>query len=182
MQIGDTVSVVGVGVTGLIHVQLAKLFGAGMVIATDFSAFRLEKAHMFGADFTFDAHEDTSTKIREVNKGRGTDIVIITAGNIKAIEQGLDLAGEGATVLLFAPTPPEVLLSINPYRFFFSEISIVASYSCSPLETRQALKLIQRRYIEVDKLITHHFDLARVGKAIRLATEAKESLKIIITP
>jgi len=182
IQRGDTVAVIGAGVMGLIHVQLAKLFGAGTIAATDFSAFRLETARRLGADFAFDAREEVSNKLREANEGRGADVVIVTAGNIEAVEQGLALAGKGGTVLLFAPTPPGSLLSVSPHHLFFSEITITASYSCSPLETRQALKLIHGGRIEVEELITHHFDLAGVSEAIRLAAKAGESLKVVITP
>jgi L-iditol 2-dehydrogenase len=71
---------------------------------------------------------------------------------------------------------------VSPHHLLFSEITVTASYSCSPAETRQALKLIHRGRIEVGEMITHRFDLAGVGEAIRLAAEAGESLKIVITP
>ena len=73
-------------------------------------------------------------------------------------------------------------LSISPYRLLFSEITITGSYSCTPLETRQALKLIQGGRIDVEGLITHRFDLAGVGEAIDLANKGGESLKIVIRP
>jgi len=182
IQRGDTVVVIGAGVTGLIHIQLARISGAGMIGATDFSPFRLEMARRLGADFVLDAREDVVRRVREWNEGRGADVVIITAGSIEAMEQGLALAGKGATVLLFAPTPPEATLPTNPYRLLFSEITITGSYSCSPLETRQALKLIQTGRINVKALITHHFDLATVAEAFDLAAKAGESLKIIVVP
>jgi len=182
VQTGDTVAVIGAGVTGLIHIQLARMFGAGMIVATDFTPFRLKMARRLGADFTIHAGEDVLTALKRLNEGRGADVVIVTPGNIKAMEQGMALAGEGATVLLFGPTPPEAVLPVSPYRLFFSEITITGSYSCSPPETRQALKLIRGGRIKVKELITHHFDLTGVGEAIRLAAKAGESLKIVITP
>ena len=153
-----------------------------MVVATDFVPFRLEMAHQLGADFAINAREDVVGALGELNEGRGADVVIVTAGSIQAMEQGMNLAGEGATVLLFAPSPPEATLPVSPHHLLFSEITITASYSCSPPETRQALKLIQGGRIETEELITHRFDLASVSEAILLAAEARESLKIVITP
>jgi L-iditol 2-dehydrogenase len=98
------------------------------------------------------------------------------------MEQGMSLADGGATVLLFAPSPPGVHLSVSPYRLLFSEITVVSSYSCAPAETRQALKLIRLGRIKAKELITHHFDLTGVGEAIRLAVQAGESGKILIVP
>jgi L-iditol 2-dehydrogenase len=182
VQTGDTVAVIGAGVTGLIFVQLARTFGAGLITVTDFAPFRLEMARRLGADLALRAGEDVASRLRGSNEGRGADVAIVTAGSIGAMEQGLALAGGGARVLLFAPSPPEATLPVSPYRLLFSEITLTGSYSCSPVETRQALKLIQGGRINVAELITHRFDLAGVGQAIRLAAEAGESLKIVITP
>jgi L-iditol 2-dehydrogenase len=182
IQTGDTVVVIGAGVTGLIHMQLARCLGAGTVVITDFSDFRLDAARRLGADFTVNAREDVLTALEELNQGRRADVVIVTAGSIQAMEEGMALAGGGATVLLFAPSPPGVTLPVSPHHLLFSEITVTASYSCSPAETRQALKLIHSGRIRVEEMITHRFDLAGVGEAIRLAAEAGESQKIVITP
>jgi L-iditol 2-dehydrogenase len=182
IQTGDTVIIVGAGVTGLIHLQLARLYGAGKVVITDFSEFRLEMARQFGADLAVNARQDVLTVLKGSNEGRGADVVIVTAGSTQAMGQGMTLAGGGATVLLFAPSPPGVDLPVSPYRLLFSEITIVSSYSCAPSETRQALKLIQLGRIKAKELITHRFDLTGVGEAIRLAVRAGESGKILIIP
>lgn len=182
IRIGDTVVVIGGGVAGIIHMQLARILGAGKVVITDFAPYRLEMARQLGADSTIDAHGDVLIALRESNEGRRADVVIVTAGSIEAMEQGIDLAGGGATVLLFAPSPQEATLPVSPHRLLFSEITLTASYSCSPAETRQALRLIQGGCIRVDEMITHRFGLAGVGEAMRLAATAGESLKIVITP
>jgi L-iditol 2-dehydrogenase len=182
IQTGDTVVVIGAGGTGLIHSQLARIYGAGMVLVTDFSPYRLEMARQLGADHAVDAHGDVLTTLRQLNGGRGADVVIVSAGSIQAMEEGMALAGGGATVLLFAPSSPEETLAISPHRLLFSEITVTSTYSCSPRETRQALRLIEGDRIEVEKLITHRFDLGGVGEAIRLAAKAGDSLKIVITP
>jgi L-iditol 2-dehydrogenase len=182
IQAGDTLAVVGAGFTGLVHVQLARLFGAGRIIVSDFVPYRLDVARQLGADFSLDARQDVLAALKDVNDGRGADAVIVTPAYTQAMEQGLALAGGGATVLFFAPTPPETTLPISPHRLLFSEITITGSYSCTPLETRLALKLIEGGRIHVDALITHRFDLAGVGQAIDLANAGAESLKIVIRP
>jgi L-iditol 2-dehydrogenase len=182
MRTGDTVVVIGAGVTGLIHVQLARILGAGLIIATDFSEYRLNIARQLGADLAIDARKDVLAALEGANGGRKADAVIVTAGSIRAMQQGMELAGGGATVLFFAPSAPEETLPIRPYDLLFREITLVSSYSCCPPETRQALELIQLGRINVGKLITHHMTLAEVGDAIRLAVQAGESLKILINP
>ena len=182
IQVGDTVVVVGSGVTGLILSQLARVLGAGIVMITDFVPFRLEMAQQLKVDHAINAREDVLAVLQQLNRGRLADVVIVATGSVPAMERGMTLANGGATVLLFAPSTPEELLPISPHRMFFSEITLTASYSCSPLETKQALTLIEWGRIKVDELITHYFDLTGVGEAIRLAIQAGESLKIVIEP
>lgn len=182
IQPADTVVVLGAGITGLMHIQLARVFGAGLIVATDLVPFRLEMARRFGADLAFDAREDVLSALKQANEGRGADVVFVTPGKLEVMHQGLGLAGEGASVMLFAPTAPEVRLPISPYELLFSEITVTGSYSCSHLETRQSLKFIQTGRVKVNELITHRFDLGRVGDAIRLAAQAGESLKVLVTP
>jgi L-iditol 2-dehydrogenase len=194
IQAGDTVLVIGAGVTGLIHLQLARLYGAGTVVVTDLSDYRLEMARRLGVDLALNARpegpvcgtpgagQDVRSALQGANEGRLADVVIVTAGSRQAMQQGMDLAGGGATVLLFAPLPPGADLPISPHRLLFSEISVVSSYSCSPVETRQALKLIQLGRVQAKALITHRFGLDKVGQAIELALQAGESCKILITP
>ena len=179
---GDTVVVIGAGVTGLMNMQLANIYGAGKVIMTDFSPFRLEMARQLGADDAFNAQEDVLNLLQAANEGRQADVVIVTAGSIKAMTQAMTLAGGGATVLLFAPASPEETFAVSPFQLLFSEITLVSTYSCSHVETRQALKLIHGDRVKVEELITHRFDLTGLGEAINLAARADESMKILITP
>jgi len=106
VQVGDTVVVIGAGVAGIIHLQLARILGAAKVLVTDFAPFRLEMARRMGADLVLDAQADILPVLKASNEGRGADVVIVTAGSIGAMEQGMALAGGGATVLLFAPSSP----------------------------------------------------------------------------
>jgi L-iditol 2-dehydrogenase len=182
IQTGDTVVVIGAGPTGLIHMQLARILGAGLIVVTDLSDYRLDLARRLGADHTANANEDVVTALQRVNAGRKADVVINTAGSMRAMEQALTLADGGATILFFGLGSPEARLPVSPHWLLFSEITMVATYSCSPLETRKALKLIQGGRIHAEQLITHRFDLSGVGEAIRLAVEAKDSMKILVTP
>ena len=55
---GDTVMVIGAGPLGLLHVAKADMMGAGQIIASDLSAYRLDWARRCGADETLDVSGD----------------------------------------------------------------------------------------------------------------------------
>ena len=183
LQRGDTVLIIGAGVSGLLFAQLSRLWGAGLIMTSDLVGYRLQTAKKLGADCTVNpVEEDLETKLREVNEGRGADLVIVTPGSVGVMEQGLRLVGKGGTVLLYAPLPPGATLPVEVHDLLFSEITLVSTYSCGPDETLTALEFIRRGRVQTEGLITHRFGLDEVGEAMRLAVQAGESLKIVVVP
>lgn len=183
IQPGDTVAVVGSGFMGLNFIQLARVWGAGRIVAFDFSDWRLGKALELGADFAINSAKDDGLEaLKEVNQGRGADSVIVTPNGVKAIEFGLKLAGKGATVHFFAPPDPKEQLVLHPTDLFFREITMTTTYSCSHVDTAQALQFIASGRINAKALITHRFGLDRVAEGIALFERADQSLKTLIKP
>jgi L-iditol 2-dehydrogenase len=182
IHIGDTIAIIGAGFMGLVHIQLARLFGAGKVITIDSVPYRLEKAKELGSDHTINFEEErVPDKFKELNEGRGADVVILCTGHYDALEEGMEIAEKGSTLYIFAPFPPKVTFPVDLNRFFFSEFTFYTSYSASHLETRAALNLIASKQINTKSLITHRYPLEQIGEALGLAKKAKESLKVIVT-
>src|SRR5262245_36611487 len=73
---GQTVLVIGSGISGLLHIQLARARGADRIIATDISEYRLDAARRFGADATIHGADDVPARLIELNGGRLADLVI----------------------------------------------------------------------------------------------------------
>ena len=183
MQPGKTVLVMGSGIAGLLHVQLARTLGAGRVIATDINDYRLEAAQRFGADATIRAEEDLPTCLRQVNQGRLADLVIVCTGATAAIAQALQSVERGGTVLLFAPTNSGVTIPISINELFWrNDITLTTSYAGSPADYQTALELIQAGTVPVRQMITHRLGLADTALGFQLVAEAQNSVKVIIEP
>ena len=181
IQKGDTVAVIGAGPSGIIHVMLAQLSGAAKTIVSDTVEYRLKAAKRFGADLAINPQEEKlMEKVKGVTEGRGADVVVVTAPNVKALEDGIQICRKGGTLCLFAPTQPEVQARLSPHRLFFSEIKIVPSYSTSHIETRLALQLIGSGRFRAKELITHRFPLNQTAEAFKVAAYNKECLKVIV--
>ncbi len=183
MQPGNSVVVIGSGIAGLLHVQLAHALGASHVIATDISDYRLEAAQRFGADTVFHAEEDVPARLRQVNDGRLADLVIVCTGAATAITQALQSVERGGTVLFFAPTNPGVTTPISVNTLFWrNDITLTTSYAGSPADYTTALELIHAHRVPVREMITHRLGLAETGLGFQLVTDAKNSIKVIINP
>lgn len=178
---GDTVMIVGAGAVGLLHLQLAKICGAGRVIVSDPLNFRLDTALRLGADAVVNPLKETSEEVARDTAGvGGADVVIIAVGNVDAVKQGLSFVSKGGKVLFFAGCPENSVLEFDPNLVYHSEISLLGSYSSSPIEQRAALRLIKERRINLKELVTHRFRLDQLQDALNTAIDGKESLKIII--
>jgi L-iditol 2-dehydrogenase len=183
IQPGHSVLIIGSGIAGLLHVQLARALGAGQVIATDINDYRLEAAQQFGADAAIHAEEDLPSCLRQVNQSRLADLVIICTGATSAIAQALQSVERGGTVLFFAPTNPGVTIPISINDLFWrNDITLTTSYAGSPADYAAALELIRARRVHIGKMITHRLGLAEAGLGFQLVADAQNSIKVIIEP
>jgi len=179
---GQNVLVIGSGVSGILHIQLAIANGAKRVIATDISDYRLEMAKRFGADSVLNAKEDIPTRLREINDGCLADLVIICAGAPQAITQALECVDCGGTILFFAPLTPEETYPLPVYDLWKDNITLTNSYAGSPADISQAIELLCKRQINATDMITHRLGLAETGLGFEYVTGAQDSLKVIIEP
>jgi L-iditol 2-dehydrogenase len=183
VQPGDTVFIVGLGAMGLLMVQLARVYGAGMIVGSDFMGERRERALLYGAQYAFDPrHEDQVAEWRNLTRHRGADVVLVCPGDARAVQGGIDAAAPGARVVCFTPLPPGDPVGIDLSALYFKEISLHQSYSCGPDETREALDLLNSGQIEVASLITHRAGLRGVGPALERARSKGEGIKTVILP
>jgi L-iditol 2-dehydrogenase len=183
MEPGLSVLVVGSGIAGLLHIQLARSMGAGKIIATDINESRLKLALKFGADSTIHASEDLPKMLREVNDGMLVDRVIICTGAESAITQSLKSVDRGGVILLFATTDPGVTIPMPLNEIFWkTEATITSTYAGSPVDHLVALEMIRSRNIRVKEMITHRFGLNDIAKGFQLVADPKDSLKVIIEP
>ncbi|MHB9112341.1 MAG: alcohol dehydrogenase catalytic domain-containing protein [Thermoleophilia bacterium] len=180
---GCSVLVIGSGISGLLHVMVARALGAGLIAATDMVDFRLQKALQLGAEKVLRADEDVPALFRKANERRGADLVIVCAGAPQAIEQALASVSRSGTVLFFATTRPEVAIPLNLNDFFWrNEVTLTSSYAGSPADCKIALEFIRAGHLPVSGTITHRLPLAETGHGFDLVVNPVDSIKVIIEP
>jgi L-iditol 2-dehydrogenase len=181
--IGTSMLVIGSGISGLLHIQLARALGASLVVSSDISRFRLEAARRLGADETLFAGDDVPELFRKINRGRPADIVVLTAGSEKAIEQAFRSVDRGGTILFFAPAGKGVSVPLPVNDLFWrNEITLTSSYAANYQEHAAAMELIRQGRVNVLDMITHRLPLSETPKGFQLVEAAEESLKVIIEP
>ena len=179
---GQSVLVIGSGISGLIHINLARALGAGRVIATDINENRLKAAMQFGADAVIHAGDNVPEKLLELNHNRLADLVIVCAGALSASTEAIKCVDRGGKVLYFAVPEPEVMVPVPMNDLWRNEITLMTSYGASPLDLELSIKLIASQRVKLGDMITHKLSFEEGGLGFKLVSEAKESIKVIFEP
>ncbi|MBI4396116.1 MAG: alcohol dehydrogenase catalytic domain-containing protein [Elusimicrobia bacterium] len=167
---GQTVLVLGSGVSGLLNVLVAKQRGA-KVIATDVDAYRLSKAKECGADEAWHPDELPALKAEKI---------IVCTGAYSAVEQAFRCVDRKGVILLFAiPNRPIEVPSVDFWR---NEITLTSSYGAAGQDLEESLRAIANSQIPVKHLITHTLPLTEIQKGFQLVVEGKQTLKVVLQP
>lgn len=180
---GQSVLVLGSGISGLLHISLARALGAGLVAAADTIPFRLKKAKSMGADLALEADEKMISSLRKANGGRLADLVIICFDGfiplaVKAVEKG-------GTILFFAGASEGATIPATINELFWrTEITLTSTYAGGPSDCSVALELIRAGSVAVGKTVTHRLRMnegADGFKAVASPME-HECIKVIVEP
>ena len=167
---GQTVLILGAGVSGLTNIMVAKQNGAH-VIATDVDDFRLKRAKEFGADEAVNANSVGGIK---------ADKIILCTGSYKAVEQAFSCIDRKGTILLFAI--PDRNIEIPTVDVWRNEITITSSYGAAADDLQEALDVIVSGKMNLKALVTHKFPLTKIQEGFNLVATPKDSLKVVIEP
>jgi L-iditol 2-dehydrogenase len=179
---GDTILILGSGITGILNIMLSKHIGACKIIATDINSYKMEAAKKAGADAVFDARSDVPAEVKKANNGRLADKVIICAGSLAAAEQAINAVDRGGTIIFFAVPLPGEKVPIDFTPFWRNDVTIKTSYGSAPEDNKQAIELISKGHLKVTDVITHTLSLDKIAEGFKLAAEGKNCLKVIIKP
>ena len=188
--LGDNIVIIGLGLLGLIAVQLVKAAG-GNVLGVDIDEEKVSLALKLGSDEgAVLGKENVMSKIENFSKGYGADAVIILAStdSNQPIELAAEIARERAKIVV----PGMVKLDLPRKIFYEKELQFVVSRSTGPgiydsiyeekgvdypisyvrwtekRNMQEFLELIGKGKVRLNDLITHHFNIEEAEKAYQM--------------
>ncbi len=181
LEKGQSVLVMGCGMSGLLHVQLAKNRGC-KVIATDINPMRLTRAKGYGADAVVNPGDDDVLERLLDQNGKPADLVMMCTSALPAVEQAWNCVDKGGSIVFFAVPGPEKQVAIPLSELWTREIQIKTSYYCGPPDIAESMELIRSGRIVVDELVTQRFPLDEIAAGFAMVIDGSDSIKIIIKP
>ncbi|GAB4538395.1 MAG: zinc-dependent dehydrogenase [Thermodesulfovibrionia bacterium] len=182
LKAGQSVLVIGSGISGLLHIKLARAMGAGRIVATDINDYRLGVATDFGADAVLNISEGSKEQLFRLNRDKPFDLVIVCVGVVSACTEAIDSVDRGGTVLFFAVPEPDIMVPLPLNDLWRNEITMMTSYGASPLDIVTAIELIRSKRVMLDDMITHRLSLDEIKVGFWLVSTANKSIKVIIKP
>ena len=177
---GETVAVIGLGAIGALMVQILKSTGVGKIIAFDAN----EEKRKIAKDLGVYAFINPITEnVEETIKNVGVECVdkVIECGGIPATASlALNVAGRGATVVLFGVSDSNAILPIKWYDAFTKELIIKTSY-INPNTTQRAIAMLSNGIINADKAISAVISMEEVIEEIStraLSSKGKVIVKV----
>lgn len=176
----EPIVVVGLGVTGQLHVQLAKARGANPVIGVTRSRWKRALAERLGADLTLAPGDDLAEDVLAATEGRGADLVIETVGQIATLAAAIEMARVGGRVLAFGIQTAGAG-ELPFYQLYFKELQIVNARASKGEDFTAAIELVQRGLVRLEPLVSHVLPLEDLADGLGNLTAADaKSMKIII--
>ena len=173
ITIGTRVLITGAGPIGIITAQVARAYGASEIIISDVSPARRAQALTFGATRAIDPLiEDIATLGLEV------DVFVDASGAASAVQSGLRAVRAGGVVVLVGMGAGEIALPISVIQNRELIVTGIFRYANT---WPTAIELVSRGLVDLDSLVTGHFDLDQVDAALRSTTQPGV-LKSIVTP
>ncbi len=168
--------VVGLGVAGLLHVQLLQARGMRTIVGVTRAAWKQDLAVASGASVVVPP-EDAAAAVAKVTGGRGADVAIECAGTGPTLAQAMRLAGPGGTVIVFGTVPSADGLPV--YEGYLKELTIRCPRASRPRDFHTAIRLCAERRLDIGPLVTGRFPLGQVTEALA-ASEHPEHLKVVL--
>lgn len=153
IQPGDIVTVVGAGTMGLINAQIAKAFGARVIISGR-SDKTLNRVRNMGFEVIDSKNSNPVQKLKDKTDGYGADIAIGAVGTTTAYEQCLQmLKKRRGKFLIFAAGYPQPELHITPNEIHYREIEIIGTMGGNISDFQYAAKLLNHHFIDVSSCL-----------------------------
>jgi L-iditol 2-dehydrogenase len=176
---GETVALYGAGPIGLLMLQLLRNVGGATVYVVEPLPWRLSLAGRFGG-IPVDPEADPVDEIMRMTGGRGSDVSLEAAWADSSVQNAAESTVPGGRVVLVG-IPADNRLSLDHATARRKELSFLFSRRMKHTYPG-AIRLVQKKQVDLRSLITHRFPLAELPAAFAFNARYGDGVvKVMIT-
>jgi L-iditol 2-dehydrogenase len=176
---GQTELVIGAGPIGVMHMQVARRYGARVIVA-DLIDERLELACSLGADVIVNsARADLRDAVMDATGGAGADAAVVAVGVSPLVVAAAECLAAGGRLNIFAGIYPVDPLNIDPNLIHYKELVLTGSADSTPADMHEALRHIESGEVLVEPLISHVLPLECLDDGFQLVLN-RMGMKVMV--
>ncbi len=175
----DSIMIFGFGIIGIFHSIIAKGQKLKRIIV-DYDDFRLNFGKEEGYGEQFIAIENLNEgKLEKYNEKM--DLCIIANSDISCLNHAIKIVRRGGTILFFGEPKVDSRIKVDLSIIYSKEIKIITSYSATNNDFIKSMEFISKNNINLNKFITHDIKFEEAEKAINIAKDGKNRIKVIVS-
>ena len=176
--VGEDVLITGAGPIGIMAVAIARYAGARHIVITDINDYRLDLARKMGATRALNVQtESIDDTMRDLGMEEGFDVGMEMSGNPQAFRDMLRTMHHGGKVAILGIPPSET--TIDWTEVIFKGLELKGVYGREMFETWYKMSSMLQSGLNIDSIITHHYDIDEFQPAFELM-ESGQSGKVIL--
>ena len=182
LSLGETLVVLGSGPIGCLHTVLGQARGARVIVAEP-NPIRRRIAAQFQPEAIIDVMgQDVIAEVKRLTDGLGADVVVCANPVAATQTQAVEMTRRGGRIVLFGGLPKaDPMVNLNANLIHYGEKVVLGAFSYHPSYHEEALRILARKVVQAERLITHVLPLSRVGEAFAIAASG-EALKVMVEP
>lgn len=174
---GMTAAVLGLGVAGMLHVQLLRARGVDNIVAVTRSSWKQELAEKLGATAVV-SPDDAAAVVADLTYGQGVDLAVECAGTAHTLRQAMLLTGPGGEVLVFGTTAPSAD-AMPTYHWYLNELTLRNPRAARPRDYACAASAASDGSLHLGGLLTSVYPLDDAQAAFAACRDPAE-LKVAL--
>lgn len=180
VEFGDDVLVIGGGTMGMLHVMLAHMKGANVILSEPVEE-RRKKALELGANAVIDPTKvDVAEEVKRLTDGLGAKIVFNTTAIPAIALQALDCTAKCGTMVMFSSLHPNKPVEINLGAILLHRKILLAAQNWEQFKTFwQAVKMLNRGVFDPTPIIEDIYDYHDFDQAMACAMRP-DTYKVVL--
>ena len=179
IELGNDVVVIGGGIMGDFHIQLAKRKGA-RVIVCEVDKERLKIAKAVGADILINSRETNAIdRVKELTEGRGADVVFCTAAIPQLADDSIHMAAKTGRVVMYSSFPTNKPVELDVNAVHSTEMNITGAVNQNTSDFLAAARMLSFGIIDPSHYISEVVPLEKIDYAFERAVDP-ETFRVLV--
>ena len=175
VQKDDSIMIFGFGTIGIFHSIIAGKKKLHRVIV-DHDKFRIDFGRKEGiGDEFFDSNKELEKFDSKM------DLCIIANPDVSCVSEAIKVVRKGGSILFFGEPKENSKVVVDMSEIYSKEITLLSSYSATNEDFKNSIEFVVENQDRFSKLISHEFSFQNALKAIKLAKDGENRVKVVVS-